>query len=214
MCVVLRAPSSRWPDGYGRPATVARCGWPRAGRVTLWAGAAAEETRNGLTRRAETSHARQRGPPDATRRGRRDNRSMPAVGDEVERFEHELPDHDLAPAQSHDGLTARREVPDLDHYVRHRPLLSPLVCVDLCIRCRRSPESAFFSTPSADPTRCVVLLEEEDDGCGRCAKPRLRGFANCCGRGSLRPQQWRRPQPPGWRAATRLGSVGSGLDVG
>ncbi len=46
---------------------------------------------------------------------------------------------------------------------------------------------------------CLVrrrLDEEEDDGCGRCAKLRLRGFANSCGRGCLRPQEWRRPQPP------------------
>ena len=125
--------------------------------------------------------------------------------------------HEQSSHEAHNGSLVQWYLDGNPFRVRVSPNPSEIrteVNRDLGIFCRRSPESAFFSTPSADPTRCVVLLEEEDDGCGRCAKPRLRGFANCCGRGSLRPQQWRRPQPPGWRAATRSGSVGSGLDVG
>ena len=62
----------------------------------------------------------------------RRERPVSAVGDEVERFEHELPDQDLAPGRSHDGLGPRGEVPDLDRDVCHWALFPPLVCVDDC----------------------------------------------------------------------------------
>ena len=57
-------------------------------------------------------------------------RSVSAVGDEVERFEHKLPDQDLAPGHSHDRLSIRCEVPDPDRDDFHRALFPPLVCVD------------------------------------------------------------------------------------
>ena len=45
-----------------------------------------------------------------------------AVGDEVEYFEHRLPDQDLAPRGSDDGLGSGGEVSDLDCDVGHRSL--------------------------------------------------------------------------------------------
>ena len=53
-----------------------------------------------------------------------------AVGDQVELFEHDLSDQDLAPGHSHDRLSIRCEVPDPDGDDRHRALFAPFVCVD------------------------------------------------------------------------------------
>ena len=78
--------------------------------------------------------------------------------------------------------------------------------------CRRARKTDGFSRPVRACVPLAVFVDvfkkEEDDGCGRCAKPRLRGFANGCGRGCLRPQACRRPQPPGWRGERRLVRVG------
>ena len=57
-------------------------------------------------------------------------RPVLAVGDQVELFEHNLSDQDLAPGRSHDGLDPRGEVPDFDRYVRHRSFFPALVRVD------------------------------------------------------------------------------------
>ena len=56
--------------------------------------------------------------------------SVSAVGDEVERFEHQLADQDLAPGRSHDGLGSRGEVSDLDRDVGHGPLFAAIARVD------------------------------------------------------------------------------------
>ena len=61
---------------------------------------------------------------------RRRQRSVSAVSDEVEWFEHQLADQDLAPGRSHDGLGPRGKVSHLDRDVGHGPLLPPLVRVD------------------------------------------------------------------------------------
>ena len=60
----------------------------------------------------------------------RRQRSPSAVGDEVERFEHELSDQDPAPGRSHDGLGPRGEVSDLYRDVGHGSLFAAFVRVD------------------------------------------------------------------------------------
>ena len=57
-------------------------------------------------------------------------RSPSAVGDQVECFEHQLADQDLASGRSHDGLGPRGEVSDLDRHVGHGPFFAPFVRVD------------------------------------------------------------------------------------
>ena len=60
----------------------------------------------------------------------RRQRSPSAVGDQVECFEDQLADQDLASRRSDDGLGPRGEVSDLDRHVGHGPFFAPLVCVD------------------------------------------------------------------------------------
>ena len=61
----------------------------------------------------------------------------------------------------------------------------------------------------------VDLDEEEEDGCGRCAKPRSLRFCKLLWARCLRPWERRRPWPAALALATvRSGSAGSGLSRG
>ena len=61
----------------------------------------------------------------------------------------------------------------------------------------------------------VDLDEEEEDGCGRCAKPRSLRFCKLLWARCLGPWERWRPWPPALAQATmRSGSAGSGLSRG
>ena len=96
-----------------------------------------------------------------------------AVGDQVERLEHDLSDQDLAPGRSHDGLGPRGEVSYLDRDVRHGALFPPLVRVDDGSRSEVS-EPQHRVEISVDEFQLGVRLERAGFYAARSYSTRLR----------------------------------------